>query len=102
MSEKSAMNLVFVIFGLLLIVPSMLFNGWVLQTLWLWFLVPAFRFPAITIWTAIGIRVIAGLLTSYSWPSDEDKEIGERIVRAIAMAFVYPSIVLGIAWMVRP
>lgn len=49
---------------LLLFLPvSVLINGWALAVLWRWFLLPAFDLPALSIGYAIGLSVIASLLT---------------------------------------
>ncbi|MEN6549980.1 MAG: hypothetical protein ABFE07_28385 [Armatimonadia bacterium] len=52
--------------SLLLLAPSMLLGGWILRTMWGWFIVPLGA-PAISLWHAMGlfltVRLFVGMAT---------------------------------------
>lgn len=60
---------------MLLIVPVSLLNGWALIKLWAWFIVPVFRCPQLTVWTAVGIVLVVRFLTSSVNPEDKRSPI---------------------------
>lgn len=53
-----------ILFMLSIIIGGIILRGWVLSTLWAWFLVPQGVFP-ISINVAIGISVLIGLFTQH-------------------------------------
>lgn len=82
-----------VLLGLLMVVGSVI-RGFVLSTLWSWFIVPIGG-PEISIPIAIGISIIVGLLT-HEQPDKQNSEIGY----VIGQTLIGPFVVLGIAWIV--
>lgn len=84
---------IMVLLALLMVVESLI-RGFVLATLWSWFVVPIGG-PEISIPIAIGISIIVGMLTNHG-AKVEEKELGS----AIGGAIVGPFVVLGIAWVV--
>ncbi len=59
-----------------------LLNGWALHLLWLWFIVPIFNLPALSIGQAIGLGMIVSFLTYHyqASPKDKDENLGTFIL----------------------
>jgi len=54
-----------IILALIVIVPIILYRGWVLFTMWNWFIVPLGA-PHISLFHVLGISVIINVLTNHS------------------------------------
>jgi len=92
-SEKTALGC----FGLLALAPvSSVLHGWVLTTLWRWFVVPL-GVAQVGIVQAIGISSLIALLT-YEMPKQEGDD---QIARAVVLAFLRPLFALGFCAVVR-
>ena len=76
---------------------SHVWHGFVLSTLWGWFMVPTFGLPALSILTAIGVRMTVGMMTPYSSAKPKDSTSW-----TVAMAFYIPTIALSVGYVVRP
>lgn len=78
-------------------------DGWVLSILWGWFAVPTFGLPALSIPTAIGLRVILGYLTPMpgNHNQKDDKPHGERMAEAVLTVLMKPLIGLFFGWLVK-
>lgn len=90
-------------FFLLFAAPfSFVVRGWVLGTLWAWFIVPVFHLPALRIPYAIGLSLLVGMLTHQTSDCEEKKRTtSEHLWRVLAVSFVGPLMILGIGWLVR-
>jgi len=99
--------LLFILIGLpFLFIASYLINGYVLSTLWFWFIVPTFGLPALSIPAAIGICMIVAYLTNHSiLNKSEDtktkKEQTAYLLKVCLYFTVYPALVLGIGSIVQ-
>lgn len=72
-------------------------NAWALSMLWGWFIVPIFKAPALSIVQAIGVALIATLLTSHLQPkTNKSKDFTDLVGKAIG----YPIITVCIGWAV--
>jgi hypothetical protein len=100
--DDTALILVLVLF--VMVIPATLYGGWVLQTLWGWFVVPTFHFAPLTIWTAIGLRLILTLTTHQMRETkpENTKGVARVFGECISAAFAWPSLLLFIGWMVKP
>lgn len=86
-------GLIFTIFFLM--VYAAIVNGWALVKLWVWFVVPVFNVPALTIPTAIGISMVVEYLThQHQENSDEDKDIALVIIKGALTATLKPLFAL--------
>lgn len=78
--------------------------GFVLTKLWLWFMVPTFGLPALSLPVAIGITMIVRFMCPKSIPKLEDfmKKDEETWITFLkfAMLFVLPWLTLLIGWIV--
>lgn len=75
-------------------------NGWVLSFLWRWFIVDVFGVPALTVGQAIGVSMVARLLTSHprtKTVKDSKTDWGAFFAHAL----VVPFVTLGIAFVVK-
>lgn len=76
-----------------LLVPLALLRGFVLQTLWGWFVVPVFGAPALSLMIAIGLGLLVSLLEPITPPIPT-----KHIPRYLAIAFLNPLLILICGW----
>ena len=89
---------------LLLDIPLVIFRGFVLSQLWLWFLVPVGVSP-ISVVNAIGISIVIGFFT-YGFAKDPDltdktKEWWERAIFVMLYSTFATCLSWGIGWVVH-
>ena len=94
MKETVALAII-IVFG----IPLMVWNGFVLATLWGWFIVPYFEAPALTVAMAVGITLVAGLFTGRYRPGKSDDAL-RHTVHIIIFSAGYRAIALGMGWIV--
>ena len=85
------------IIGLLTAPPLALLRGWAVMTLWAWFVVPLGA-PALTIWHAVGVSLIVGLLT-YQVQYEPADEANELFWTRFSTAILAPLICVGWGWL---
>lgn len=88
-------------FVVIFTVISVLVNGWVISLLWLWFIVPLFHLPSITILQAFGLALIIGRLTKF----DVDVRAPERstidkILHVFGVGIASPLFTLLFGWII--
>ncbi len=94
-----------IIFLLCISAAATTFNGLTLSVLWIWFIVPTFKVPVLSIPVAIGIALIVGLLTARVAKKDnqdakakaKDGNHGELI----GSSFATPLMILFVGWIVH-
>ena len=76
-----------------------LVHGFVIMTMWQWFMVPLGLMPlGLAHATGIGFYT-RYLIWNHAQQKSKDKdESNERFAQALALAFIYPFVVLGFAW----
>jgi hypothetical protein len=77
-------------------------NGWALAKLWLWFVVPRFGLPILTLPQAIGLGLVASALLFH--PTDcaeKERTMTEKVGRAIGLILARPALLLAVGWIVR-
>lgn len=91
---------VFGVFGLMVL--SAVWKGFVLSVMWGWFVVPYFQLPPLTIPLAIGISMIASMLTWHRTGSEaqNDKSASEQFTTAAALSLFLPAFMLLSGWIV--
>lgn len=77
----------------LIVMLLMLYQGFILKLLWLWYVVPAFGFAPLKLVVAIGLGMIVGLLTLQHIPRSEEDQ-----VRAFLFELYTPSLILVFGW----
>lgn len=96
-NEESAGYTIRIIIQFALALVGAIMNAWALSMLWGWFIVPIFKAPALSIVQAIGVALIATLLTSHLQPkTNKSKDFTDLVGKAI----VYPIITVCIGWAV--
>jgi hypothetical protein len=104
MSDKEATGVigcVLVIATFLLSPVLYILDGIVLRQLWLWFVVPLFEVPALSIPQAIGLGVIVGYLTHQDrYTKREGDEMLTALIYGILSGIMTPLIGLLIGWIV--
>jgi len=103
MRENKALSCVgLIVLFVVAIVASSAMNGWALSVMWGWFVIPVFGLPPLSVVAAIGISMVVRMMT---WTGDGDNDSGkssqEKIITAIAKAFISPLITLAIGYIVH-
>lgn len=83
---------------LCIIVGLMVFNGYVLSTLWFWFVVPIFSVKAISVAEAIGIMFFISYVIHQR--SVTAKDTSTEFVEAIIFSLLKSSVGLLFGWIV--
>ncbi len=80
-----------------------LLNGFVLSTLWGWFIVTAFTgMPALTLGRAVGVSMVVSYLTYHgSKGKEDDEEYGDWLLKRVSMTVVYCGLTLLIGYIVH-
>lgn len=82
---------------LLLMVPFVLWNGFVLTELWAWFAAPLGA-PTLTLGPAIGLNLLITFLIVQTPEQEPDKGY---MTRAISFAITEPAIALLVGWIIH-
>lgn len=82
-------------------VVTSIWGGFVLTKLWIWFIVPVFHLPVLTLVPAIGLCFVASYLTHQYQQDSNDQSTGQKIGGVVAYGLMYPSIVLFMGWIVQ-
>lgn len=94
-----------VLLAVAVFVPGMWWQGYVLSTLWGWFVLPVFTAaPAITAWQMAGIRIVAVGLTQSMATRKRDKgpeKTGwEPFLIEVFVMLAWPLLFLGTGWVI--
>lgn len=82
---------------LLTVIVGVVWHGVVLKVLWGWFLVPLFGLIPLNLSGAIGICMIARLLTS-GYREDKKSESQQELLRRVSYMLSTPLVALAIGW----
>lgn len=82
---------------LLIMVYTVLMNGWALAKLWAWFIVPTFSAPPLSIPAAIGVSLVVSYLTFHAKTDDKDEEDWvDILIRGALVGTLKPLFALGV------
>ena len=103
MSDNKGLACLGVVFiSVVAIVVGSILNGYVLAQLWGWFVVPTFGSPALGIVPAMGISLIASMLTHRpSQTSDKKKDWSDILGELFASAIFSPLVVLFFGYIIN-
>lgn len=88
--------------GIVSVIGGLILKGWVLITLWEWFVIPLFGLPVIGIANAIGLIIITTLLVPLENTKRNEEESISKTMGVIAgKAFLAPIFALLIGWIVK-
>ncbi len=76
-----------------------LVGGLVLSIIWGWFMVPIFGLSALTIPQAIGLRLVAGVISGGHYVSKE--EMAENSWKSLGIFLARCAFLLALAWVVK-
>ena len=83
------------------IVPSIVLGGYVLATLWAWFVVALFNAPALTIAEAIGLHLIIGFMAhQYQLLAPEEDDLKKKLAHIALYLYARPLLALLTGWVV--
>jgi membrane protein implicated in regulation of membrane protease activity len=82
---KKITDLMWVVLGLMLVVLNVIYSGWVLSLLWLWFIVPL-GVASINVPWAIGLLLIVRLLPVRNFPrfDDEKNQVKDEFIKSLS------------------
>ena len=81
-------------FAIALIAAIYVWSGYVLSVMWGWFIVPTFGLPALSIPTAIGVAMVAGMLAKQYIPNKDDGW------KSLSRPFIGPAVTFLAGWIV--
>lgn len=87
---------------LVLLVPSVIYSGYVFSTIWSWFIVTTFGLPELSVAAALGVAAVVGYLKVK--PRDftvEELSSEIHFTRFLVIGLVYPTVALGYGWVVK-
>ena len=88
----------------ILIVGGSILNGYVLSVLWVWFVVPIFGLPALSIISAIGVSMVVSYLTYHDAGYKKEKteaDLTRSFAHMVAVMIIRPSFVLLFGWILN-
>lgn len=89
------------IIGVIVIIAQCFFEGWVIQHIWNWYL--SYNYGLLSYHTALGIGIIATLLTSKAPITQHltKKQKAEWLIASFLSGFIVPLLVLSIAFLLK-
>jgi hypothetical protein len=100
-NKKLRQYIILFLVTMALIVPSAIANGYVLSTLWGWFMVPIFGLPALGIVAAMGVMTVVSYMTASIRYAKDDRDTSEQVIEAIVYAIVRPSMALLVGYIIK-
>lgn len=82
-----------------LVVASMVLNAFVVQYLWLWFVIPLFGLSALSLIQAMGFGIVVAFMTKQ--PEVHYENLKKDSTSNTVVTFLRPLMYLGIAWIVQ-
>lgn len=78
---------------------ALFYTPYVLTQLWLWFVVPTFGLPVLTIPLAMGLCLVAQMLTGAFNKADRPETEASLHVRAVQVLLM-PAVLHGMGWLI--
>jgi hypothetical protein len=89
----------------LVMIPGLLWNGFIISKLWLWFVVPSFGLPIISVATAMGLHLLVEIFIFRKSDAELAVRTGDKIadkddvMASILFNFGAPAMLLGLGWL---
>ena len=80
-------------------IGCVILSGYVLSTLWAWFIASTFGLPLLTIPVAIGVMLVVSYLTKQADFNNSDREDYQK--RVNVMMIVKPLCTLAVGWIIK-
>lgn len=81
-------------------IVSVIFDGFVLATLWRWFIVTTFNVIPLQIPQALGIALVIKYLTRPIKSEDKTQDKKEQLIKVLVITVLGPLFVLGYGWII--
>lgn len=98
-------TLLLILGGTLITVAAMavtsIWSGFVLTKLWIWFIVPIFHLPVLTIVPAIGLCIVVSYLTTQAPAAKDERDGKEKATDIFSYGLIYPTLMLALGWAVH-
>lgn len=88
-------------FAVLVIIFSCVVGGFVFKTLWLWFIVPTFNVPVLSIAQAMGIMSILNYTKPKVKDNDKERTATDVFIRGLIEVVLYAIVALMFGWVVH-
>lgn len=98
MTDTTKDNLIVAALSWTIAVPGMIYQAWVLVTLWRWFLEPLVAYPAPAVTTVAGALTIYRLITTRRGPEKPDQTAWARFGELISVIAIPPTLALFIGY----
>ena len=81
---------IYFVIAIAVVIPLVIFRGWVLSILWGWFIVPSFGLPPLSIAAAIGLSLLTGYLTAdfASIKKEYKEDPHKNLMRSICISVI--------------
>ena len=101
-SELLIGSIVFCLLFVFVVVPVFLFNAYIFQHLWLWFVSSQFEIASLTLWQSFGILILIGfVLGDTAKKSDVNKNENKKYLTIFEMIILSPLISFVLGWLVH-
>ena len=89
------------LFGLAMVPVEIMWSGYVLTFLWMWFIVPLFGLPPLSIAQAMGLGLVIAFLTHQHIKSTGHEGQDKELLRTIAIVMARPAFALFLGWIIK-
>jgi hypothetical protein len=95
------MSIILILLLVFIAVPLLfMWQGFVLQVMWSWFVVPPFGLPELTITQCIGLMMTVHFLAGRSGLKKSKNESDDEWERDLAISAIGPAFILLMGWIV--
>lgn len=99
MKDKSVKSLGAIILSFIFFLPLSMYQGWVFNVLWKWFLVP-FGLPVFNLWQSIGIMIVLSYATK-STNLKNDQDAFDHFIESLSISLFRPATILISGWIIH-
>lgn len=89
--------------SLMILIPALLLDAWVLTKLWGWFVVPTFTSaPPLHLAAAVGISLLVGFVTrTYNFDYKPESEKKKDFAGRLSFTFLSPIVIVLLGWIIQ-
>ncbi len=103
-SEQDHAELEKYLYGVIMVLIQLLIGGFVIMTLWGWFVVPTFELPELTYVGAMGLDLVISFFTYHYREAPSDEFLGDMLSRGKKLGthiFIRPILYLMLGFIVH-
>ena len=94
------MKLLILISSFGIVTISTLLGGWVLSTIWNWFIAPTFEVTQLPFVPAMGLVLVVNYLTHQINENAVMGDTVERLIKHLVVAIIHPVLVVCLGWVI--